>query len=136
MLNQKAKDMDIFGELSVFEKAPVDVKWNNPDFNFFNDVYYVRILQPYFKDVIDVQIDKNNVYLLVREAGSHSIYAMTFQNLKPEDTSETIFKKKYQNLAPSYKLTVLSPETESSFLLFSQSMIYHLSANNQEPPLG
>ena len=136
MLSQKSKDMGMLAGIPAFEKAPVDVKWNNPDFNFFNEIYYVRILQPFFRDIIDVQLDKNNVYILVKEEESHSIYSMAYNSLKPEDTSETVFKKKYHNLAPSHKMTILMPEMESPFLLFTNKNIYHFSPNNQEPPLA
>lgn len=58
---------------------------------------------------------------------------MNFSTLKPEDTADTIFKKKYTLSTTCYKLTVLTPETDSSLLVFTQKMIYHLSLDQEKP---
>lgn len=95
--------------MPIFERAVEDVKWHHPDHNYFSTIYSTRIVKPYFKEIVDVQLDKSNFYLLVQEGQEQFIYAMTFADLKPEDTSDTIFKRKYHIPAPSCKLIVLSP---------------------------
>lgn len=45
---------------------------------------------------MDVQIDKSGIYLLVQEGGDGWIYSMNFAILRPEDTPDTIFKRKIQ----------------------------------------
>lgn len=128
VMGAKGKDMGMVGECGLFEKALDEVKWYHPEYNYFQGIVYLKVGKPWWRGIVDVQIDKGNVYFLARENSVPSIYVMAFDNIKPETTIDTLFTLKFTNLPPlCYKLTVLSPETLSSFLIFSSESIYHLA---------